>query len=165
MLNSILPQSPPPVNTPLIRRDGRSYYQSVVRACGHDELVPAADGRDGAAEWAQRADIDCHACRMARHQAQISAAPNLLSRPTRRSASHAGGGNGATRTPTPRRPRARRPRKTAQELIALRDTLELYNEFLDLVTAGALDVMAETVNSVIRKRDALQRQLRAYGVA
>lgn len=171
MLESIVPETDRAVNPRtartddrprLVRANGRAYWLSVVRACGHDEFVDAADDRAdcSAREWAARADVPCAECRVAAWQAQRAGQPASLIQlqPKTSRASGNGGGGGSKRRPSTRK--TRRPAHTSP-LKALRDAVEFWSSVLDEVAAGRIQATPAQVAQWTACRNDLQRQLRA----
>lgn len=131
MLSSIVHDTPPSVKTRPYRITcgGRAYWLSVLRTCGHDDLIP---DEPGGYEFASRPDIPCAQCR--RQTDRTRAVPSLIGQPYADSRGRASAGRRPTRPST--HPR-RRPRRTFRQR-QIRDALTDFN--------AALDFLAEIEN-------------------
>lgn len=128
---------------------GRRYWQSVIRSCGHDDLVP---DELGGHEFASRADIPCAACRRERDRAALAVA-TLIGQPYAGSRSGSGSGRSAKRPTEHRGRRQRRPSRQRQIL----DALHNFN--------AALDFLAEVEAGQRTATDAAIAHARSVGAS
>jgi hypothetical protein len=151
----------------LVTSNGRRYWLSVYRACGHDELVDAADNRGDytAQDWAARNDIPCAACRR-KADAQRPTVPTLIQYLPKQYQHKSGGGSGSGSTRRATTHRNRRSRSTSRDarIAAAWDLYSGADRFLAEVAAGQHHDAPPVIALAKKFRAQGLRQLRALGV-
>ena len=137
---------------------GQSFWLSVIRTCGHDDLVP---DEMGGYEFAARDDIPCGHCRQAAQRAGVA---TLIQYQPKQYQARGSGGAGSSRRPGEHR---NRPRRTTRRDQAIAAAWELYSgadKFLAEVEAGQHHDAPHVIALAKKFRAQGLRQLRALGV-
>ena len=148
----------PPARPYLVTCGGRRYWLSVIRACGHDDLIP---DEPGGHDFASRDDIPCAACRS---QTSRPSVPSLIGQPY---GSHRGGAGAGRATRRPTEHRGRRPRRPSRQR-QIMDALHDFNAALDFLAEVQLHQRHATDEAIAhaqRVGDQALRRLRQLGAA
>lgn len=151
--------NPQPNDRPYrVRANGQVFWLSVIRTCGHDDLVP---DELGGYEFASRDDIPCGHCRQAAQRAGVA---TLIQYQPKQYQAKGSGGAGSSRRPGEHR---NRPRRTTRRDQAIAAAWELYSgadKFLAEVEAGQHHDAPHVIALAKKFRAQGLRQLRALGV-
>lgn len=132
---------------------GHRYWQSVIRSCGHDDLIP---DELGGYEFAARDDIPCADCRRQRDRAALAVA-TLIGQPYPGSRGGSASGRSAKRPTEHRGRRQRRPSRQRQIL----DALHTFNAALDFLSEIELGQRTATDQAIAHARAVGAQALRA----
>lgn len=163
MLNEMVPTSPSAVKPDAERpirytRDGRVWWISVTRSCGHTDFIPDDDSVHGAQDFAARTDVKCGRCRQADHEA----APYIPA-PRATKSSH-GSRTGAGSDSRPSRATNRKHRPSDDD--KTQDAIWWYtnaDDFLKAVDAGQVKASAHSIAFAKNKRAEALRTLKKLG--
>ena len=149
----------------LITCGGRRYWLSVIRACGHDELIPADDNRADhtAQQWAARDDIPCAACRHLT-DSQRPVPPTLIHYQPRQAQPTSGPRGGSGRRPSSHRNRRPLTTRRDEQIAAAWNLYHGADKFLAEVEAGQHHDAPHVIALAKQFRAQGLRQLRALGV-